>query len=217
MSCRIVHGRPVAHRQESGLSRVPGGKRGGCRRLPAFGFTARRRYDALRWHDGLPAKPGWHPVFLPKNTSAYKTRRPQVRLVVLGDAPPPELKEMANHEGILVMGRVQDVKPYYHAARLSIAPLRAGGGTRLKILESMALGRPVVSTPVGCEGLDVVDREHIMIADAPAEFAERVLVLLTDRELADGLAKRARQLVQDKYRWPTIGEKLLAVYDELIF
>jgi polysaccharide biosynthesis protein PslH len=144
-----------------------------------------------------------------------RRHRPQVRLVVVGDAPPPELKEMAERERILVTGRVQDVRPYYHAARLSIVPLRAGGGTRLKILESMALGRPVVSTSVGCEGLEVVDREHIMIADTPAEFAERVIVLLTDNHMAGSLSRRARHVVQDKYDWPTMGERLLAVYNEL--
>jgi glycosyltransferase involved in cell wall biosynthesis len=95
-------------------------------------------------------------------------------------------------------------------------PLRAGGGTRLKILEAMALGRPVVSTPLGCEGLAVENGKHLLIAKDAEGFAAAVARLLTDRHLAARLTQEARALVERDYDWTAIAERLLSVYDELL-
>jgi glycosyltransferase involved in cell wall biosynthesis len=97
-----------------------------------------------------------------------------------------------------------------------VVPLRAGGGTRLKILEAMALGRPVVSTPLGCEGLAVEDGKHLLIAKDAEAFAAAVARLLTDRALAARLTLQARALVEENYDWTGIAERLLCVYDELL-
>src|SRR3990170_100478 len=94
-----------------------------------------------------------------------------------------------------VTGSVKDVVPYYHRSTVSVVPLRAGGGMRLKILETMALGRPVVSTTIGYEGLDVMDGEHLLIADSLKEFAEKTVRLLTDSALYKHITRNARQLV----------------------
>jgi glycosyltransferase involved in cell wall biosynthesis len=141
---------------------------------------------------------------------------PNVKLVIAGQHPAPAILKLAERAGVSVTGAVPEVTPYYQQARLSIVPLRAGGGTRLKILESMALGRPVVSTSLGCEGLQVVDQEHLLIADTPVEFAQRVIQLLQDRELRARLAGQARRLVESRYDWSVISANLLRVYHDLV-
>ena len=90
-----------------------------------------------------------------------------------------------------------------------------GGGTRLKILEAMALGRPVVSTSIGCEGLDVVDGEHLFIADQPEVFADRTMRLLTDAALRQRITQRARELVVNRYDWDDIARQLMRIYAEV--
>jgi glycosyltransferase involved in cell wall biosynthesis len=117
---------------------------------------------------------------------------------------------------VIVTGEVPAVEPYYAQCAVSVVPLRAGGGTRLKILESMALGRPVVSTTVGCEGLEVRDGEHLLVADEPRTLAAKVVALLQDGDLRCALAARARRLVERRYAWPILGERLMATYDALL-
>ncbi len=141
---------------------------------------------------------------------------PDVKLIVVGHEPAPEIRKLAERENVIVTGHVPDVVPYYQQSQVTIVPLRGGGGTRLKILESMALGRAVVSTSIGCEGLSVVDRENIMIADTPAGFAERVIQLLTDGELRKKISHNARRLVETHYDWSAISRRLMTVYNELV-
>jgi polysaccharide biosynthesis protein PslH len=107
------------------------------------------------------------------------------------------------------------VLPYYNRSAVCVVPLRAGGGTRLKILEAMALGRPVVSTTIGCEGIDVVDGKHLLVGDGPEQFAQQTVRLLKNYELYDHIAANARQLVVARYDWDVIAEELMDVYHEL--
>jgi sugar transferase (PEP-CTERM/EpsH1 system associated) len=132
-------------------------------------------------------------------------------LWIVGRMPRPEVRQL-NGDGVHVAGQVDDVIPYYRQSAVCVVPLRAGGGTRLKILEAMALGRPVVSTTIGCEGLDVVDAQHLLIADTPRQFAEQTLRLLTDRQLYQRLSAQGRQLVEDRYDWDKIAAKLMDLY-----
>jgi glycosyltransferase involved in cell wall biosynthesis len=97
-----------------------------------------------------------------------------------------------------------------------VAPIRQGGGTRLKILEAMALGTPVVATAKGAEGLDVVDGEHLLLADDPERFAAAVLRLLADQALAARLAANARQSVQQRYEWEAIGRRFVALVEDVV-
>lgn len=137
------------------------------------------------------------------------------QLWIVGRDPRPEVLQL-NGDGVQVTGRVEDVVPYYKRSAVCVVPLRAGGGTRLKILEAMALGRPVVSTTIGCEGLEVVDGEHLLIADTPEQFAEKTVRLLTDRELYQYISANGRRLVEARYGWDKIVERLINVYEEMI-
>lgn len=134
-----------------------------------------------------------------------------IELWIIGANPSAAVSALSGY-GIHVTGRVDDVIPYYKRSAISVVPLRAGGGTRLKILEAMAFGRPVVSTSIGCEGLDVVDGEHLLVADNPDLFSRQIIRLLTDQALYKHIITNARQLVVSRYDWNEIAEQLLRVY-----
>ena len=104
-------------------------------------------------------------------------------------------------------GYLDDIRPAIASSWISIAPIHIGSGTRLKILEAMALGTPVVSTTVGAEGLDVEHERDILIADTPSDFAKQILRLHTDHGLWQKLSENGRRLVQEKYDWKVLGKK----------
>ena len=137
-----------------------------------------------------------------------------IEVWVVGANPSPEVLKLSS-KSVHVTGQVEDVVPYYERSAIAIVPLRAGGGTRLKILEAMALGRPVVSTSIGCEGLDVIDERQLLIADTPEQFAEKIVRLLTDKALYQQLTAKARQFVVTKYDWDLIAGQLLEVYTKV--
>jgi polysaccharide biosynthesis protein PslH len=136
-------------------------------------------------------------------------------LWIVGRDPRLEVLDLSS-SNVHVTGQVDYVIPYYRQSPVCIVPLRAGGGTRLKILEAMALGRPVVSTTIGCEGLDVVDGEHILIADTPRKFAEKTVRLFHDPQLYRSIAANGRKLVEARYDWDKIAEQLMEVYAALV-
>ena len=138
----------------------------------------------------------------------------KAELWIVGRDPSPEILELDN-DNVHITGRVDDVIPYYKKTSVCVVPLRAGGGTRLKILEAMALGRPVISTRIGCEGLDVIDNENIIIADTPAQFAQKTTQVLHDHELYEHLSKNGRKLVETRYSWDPITDKLMALYEKM--
>jgi sugar transferase (PEP-CTERM/EpsH1 system associated) len=139
---------------------------------------------------------------------------PDMRFWIVGREPAPAVQGL-NHDGVCVTGAVPDVRPYYERCFASIVPLRAGGGTRLKILEAMALGLPVVSTSIGAEGLEASDGEHLLIADEPAEFAARVVRVFREPALGASMAEKARRLVESRYDWDDLAARQLRVYEEL--
>lgn len=141
---------------------------------------------------------------------------PSLELTIAGAHPPAELRQMAGADNrIRVQGYVDDVRPYFDRADIFICPIRDGGGTRLKVLDAMAMGKAIVSTSIGCEGLDVVHGEHVLIADTPEDFATCVGRLLSQPALKADLGARARKLVHEKYSWDVIGRRLMAVYERL--
>ena len=134
-------------------------------------------------------------------------RRPQTTLAIVGRKPAPAIQALARKTGIAVTGTVPDVRPWLHGGKISIVPLRIGGGTRLKIYESMAAQVPVVSTAIGAEGLDWSDGQNILIADSPTNFANRCLQLLEDPTQAQKLAQDAFRLVDQHYSWQAITDQ----------
>ena len=136
---------------------------------------------------------------------------PAVRLVIVGPAPPPEIRRLSGPDVVLT-DAVPDLRPYLERATAVIAPLRVGGGTRLKILEAMAMGRPVVSTSLGAEGLEVTDGKELLLADTPRDFALQVGRILAEPELARELGAAGRRLVERSYDWTASATKLEGLY-----
>jgi len=133
-----------------------------------------------------------------------KQRIPDVQFWIVGRNPTSEIWKLAKREGIKVTGTVADVRDYYRQAKVFVVPLRLGGGTKLKTLEAMAMGLPIVSTAVGAQGLDIKSGQHICIADRPEDFAARVVELMKDPDKARRIGAEARLLVEKKYSWSSI-------------
>ena len=140
---------------------------------------------------------------------------PDVQFSIVGGNPSARVKRLAEREGIVVTGRVPEIKPYFAEATVFVVPLRIGSGTRLKILEALAMGKSIVSTSVGAEGLDLKDRKEIFIADEPIAFADAVIRLLTDPTLRRRIGKNGRARVEQDYDWRSIGEKLHNIYTKI--
>ena len=122
----------------------------------------------------------------------------------MGSNPNQEIRQLAEIPGIHVTGTVPDVRPYYARAAVTVAPYRYGEGTKLKVLEAMASGAPVVSTPIGCQGIEVKDGEHVLIVNSAEEFARKIVYLLGHEELRRTLAARARTVIEQEYSWKKI-------------
>lgn len=161
-------------------------------------FTYRPNQDAVRW---------LIEAILPTINNQQSTSN----LLLVGRNPTDYIKNLAS-ENITVDGEVDDIRDAYARADVFLAPIRVGGGTRLKILEAMAAGLPIVSTTVGAEGLDVTDGENILLADEPQEFAKKIETLLKNPALRDKIGAAGRLLVRQKYDWKQSVEKLNEVY-----
>lgn len=133
------------------------------------------------------------------------------RFDIVGHNPPGWIRELASSQ-IRVTGSVPDVRPYMEQARIFVVPLRIGGGSRLKILEAFAMRVPVVSTSVGCEGLDVVHERQLLIADTPRDFAAAIRRLEEDEGLREALISEAQRFVKEHYSWERIGGQLCDLY-----
>jgi glycosyltransferase involved in cell wall biosynthesis len=136
---------------------------------------------------------------------------PDVTLTVVGRDPFPGLLELARRDpSVVVTGRVEDVRPYMERADAYVVPIRVGGGTRLKIYEAMSMGKAVVSTTVGAEGLPVRDGRELLLADTPEDFARAVVRVLTDETLARDLGERAAATVRERFGWGRVAEQFAA-------
>lgn len=178
---------------ESGANRVP----------DSLIFTGSVRYqpnrDAITW-------------FLNEIFPAVLARVPNVSLTITGGAGPQSLPHNPN---VILTGRVPDVRPLVAASAVSLAPIRVGGGTRLKILEAMAAGTPVVATTKAAEGLGVQPGTHLLIADTPVEFADAVHRLLRDPAGAREMADRAWQFCRDRYDSRAVASAFLQLVDRV--
>ena len=142
---------------------------------------------------------------------------PQVSLEVVGRNPSRRLQVLAETEKSLhLTGWVEDIRRFLARSAVCIVPLRIGGGTRLKIFEAMAMGKPVVSTTIGAEGLPVQSGKNILIADTPEDFAASVLSLLRDSNQRRQLATAARALVEENYSWRKVADAFSRVLEEVV-
>jgi len=137
---------------------------------------------------------------------------PRVPVRWVGSASPAEQRHYGDAYGVEITGYVADVRPFMRDAACHIVPLRTGGGTRVKILNSWAMGRPVVTTSIGCEGLDAIDGDNVLIRDDPRAFAEAVVAVLEDEVLRRRLSRAGRATAEQLYSWDRIGEQLIEIY-----
>jgi len=142
---------------------------------------------------------------------------PHVYFKIVGKHPPSKVRRLAKGDRrIIIEGYVDDIRPFFREAEVFVVPLRIGGGTRLKILEALAMEKPVVSTSIGAEGLNLISNQHLLIADEPLDFAESIITLLRNKNLARHLGKVGRKVIEEKFGWGIIGEKLNEVYKKVV-
>jgi glycosyltransferase involved in cell wall biosynthesis len=137
---------------------------------------------------------------------------PDVGVRWIGRASVDEQQHYRDRFGVELTGYVDDVRPFMRAGACHIVPLRTGGGTRLKILNSWAMGKPVVATSVGCEGLEAIDGDNILVRDDPKDFAAAVWAVLEHADLRQRLGKGGRNTVARSYSWDVLGRDLIDTY-----
>jgi glycosyltransferase involved in cell wall biosynthesis len=144
-----------------------------------------------------------------------RRRRPQARLLIVGRGDEAE-RERLRCPGVELTGEVPDVRPYLAGAAVVIVPIRMGGGTRLKVVEALSMARPMVSTTLGCEGVNVRHGEHLLVADGAEELAGAVTQLLEDRWLAAELGRAGRRRMEEEYSWELAGDRLEELYARVL-
>lgn len=141
---------------------------------------------------------------------------PDISWVIIGASPPQKLVDLANDDPrVTVTGFVDDVRPYLRRAQIYLCPMRDGGGTRLKILDALSMGKPIVSTTIGYEGINITPEKNALLADTPAEFITQISRLIEDPDSGKKIGKEGRKFVIDEFSWDVIGKKLSAIYKKL--
>jgi polysaccharide biosynthesis protein PslH len=138
---------------------------------------------------------------------------PHARLHIVGAGPPPRVAALAS-DSVVVHGRVDDIRPHQWNAEVVVVPVRAGGGTRLKVLEAAACGKAIVSTPLGVEGLAFHAGDDLVVAEPPTDFAVAVVELLRNPARRDDLGARARAAAR-RYEWGAIGESFRQIVEDI--
>ena len=146
-----------------------------------------------------------------------KAKIPDAIFYVIGQNPPEELLKISRKDhSIRVLGYVDDIRPYVAKAAIYVVPLRVGGGTRLKVLDALAQGKAIVSTTVGCEGIEVTNGLNIHIEDNDDNFSSRIVELLNNPSRREELGSEARKLAIMKYGWQSIASELQAAYEQVV-
>jgi len=160
--------------------------------------------DGIRW-------------FIQQVFPLVRQKLPDVKLTIIGKNPPKDFLKLSSDptSGIVTTGFVPELDPYFAESAVSVVPVRAGGGMRVRILEMFARAAPVVTTTVGLEGIEACPGEDVLVADSPDEFARAVVNLLQDRELQQKLCSNGRRLVERKYDWQVVLSELDKVYQSL--
>jgi glycosyltransferase involved in cell wall biosynthesis len=179
----------------------------GAGRRPTAVFVGKMDYrpnvDGARW-------------FTEEVLPLVRQRVPSFALTIVGRDPTPEVQALSGQDGVHVTGRVQSTTPFLHEASLAVVPLRAGSGSRLKVLEALAAGTPVVSTSLGVEGLQVDAGRHLLVADGAPAFAAAVADLLADPDRRARMAREGRRLVEERYGWREAVRTLASVHERTV-
>lgn len=167
----------------------------------------------VRGHLVFSGSMDWYPnedgilTFLAQAWPQVRESVPDATLTVVGRNPRPRLRRAAAAAGgVTLTGTVDDIRPFVARGALYVAPLRVGGGTRLKLFEALAMGKAVVATRLAAEGLPIVPGEHYVAADRPADFAAAVIGLLADRRRRDALGAAGRRLVEERFSWSRVTD-----------
>jgi len=207
-------------RQEYGLGNVLGDVPTG---VDADYFQPEQRESAGPVTVGFLGSMDWMPNieavqwFVREIFPAVKMQTPGARLLVIGRRPPPSVVAMAQQDPqVEVTGTVDDVRPFLARCDLLAVPLLSGGGTRIKIMESLAAGLPVVSTTIGAEGLGLVDGEHLLIADSASEFAGAVSRMAADPALRKRLSDGGSALARAEYGWARATDLFVVHCEKLL-
>jgi sugar transferase (PEP-CTERM/EpsH1 system associated) len=193
----VPNGVDIAHYQQGDVTPAPLGEQ-------ALVFTGKMDFrpnvDAVLWFGSHV----WPRV---------RQAAPEAQFYIVGRDPHPRLDPMADMPGVTLTGFVDDIRPYIAAAAVYVVPLLTGGGTRLKVLEAMAMGQALVSTTLGCEGIDAQPGRDLVLADEADVFASRVAALLRDAPRREALGRAARAFVERNFDWPIVTAALDRVYE----
>lgn len=141
---------------------------------------------------------------------------PKVKFHIIGSEPSKVVRKLASEPEVVVTGYVKDVRPFLRKAAVSVCPMRVGAGIQNKILESMAIGTPVVSTPEGVEGIEVNPGQEILVSNSSSDFAQKVTELIQNRALRRSISLNARRLVEKKYTWEITLNQLEHIITEVV-
>ena len=141
--------------------------------------------------------------------------RPNTKLWIVGKDPPKEIESLDRNSAVTVTGTVKDIRPYLQKATLALAPLTYGAGIQNKVLEAMACGSPVVTSPRVVSSLKVKNGRDILVAQEPGEFANLVLELFDNRDYCEDIGRFSRKYVEEHHRWESIGTQLEGIYHEV--
>ncbi len=160
----------------------------------------------------------WHPnsdglrYFFAKIFQDIVAAIPDIKLYVIGKKANNNIVPEVYQDNVIQTGIVDDIRPWVERSAIFVVPLRVGGGTRLKILDAMAMGKAIVSTSIGSEGIDVVSGQNIVVVDDPKEFSEQIVKLLKDPQKIHALGESARKTAMNKYDWNIVYEKMRRIY-----
>jgi glycosyltransferase involved in cell wall biosynthesis len=174
--------------------------------------------NTLCYIGGMDWQPNIEAVtwFVEKVFPTIQQQYPSLEVHIAGKRMPPHLRAYHTHKGVTMHPDVPSASAFLQAHEILVVPLLSGGGMRLKIVEAMALGMPIVSTRIGAEGIAAVHRESIMFADTPEEFAHAISELHTQPELRKKIAEKARTIALQQYSWESIAERMTQFYERVI-
>ncbi len=181
-------------------------------------LVAPRQEDTLVFCAKLDYYPNSHAIlhFCREVLPRIWQRRPDVRLQLVGNNPPEAVRNLASDERITVTGYVPDIRPYLGGASIALAPLHVAAGMQNKVLEALAMGTPMVATPGSCRSLQVKDGVHLLVAEEDQAFADAVVRLLEDGQLAQSLGWAGREFVVENYSWIEAAKNLSGLYREIV-